>query len=78
MTDNLLALGSFAHDPQRILAAVNRLAFVRIECRVYVLKRIATKLGVAPFADAKDRAIISNDSQGALRHDWSLPHLTGE
>ena len=67
---NLLILRRFADDPQRILAAVQRLAIVGIECGLNLGIRTA-KLRATAFADGKS-GILFNDSQFALRHEYSL------
>jgi hypothetical protein len=67
----LLAFGRFAHDPQSVLAAVQRLALVGVKLDLNI--RIA-ELSVAPFADAKP---LFHDPQFALCHDRSLAHLGG-
>ena len=67
----LLAFGGFAHDPQGILAAVQRLALVGVELCLNVG---ILELGIAPFADAKP---LFHDPQFALRHDFSLAHREG-
>ena len=64
----LLVFGSFAHDPQRILAAVQRLAIVGIERGVNLGVRTA-KLRATAFADGKS-GIAFDNSQFALRHDY--------
>jgi len=70
----------FAHDPQSILAAVQRLAIVGIELplngRLRVAHvRVARELGVAAFADPEHRKVsnLFYDSQLTLRHENSLP-----
>ena len=66
----LLAFGSFAHDPQRILAAVQRLAIVGIECGLNLGIRTA-KLRATAFADGKS-GILFHDPECAFRHEYSL------
>lgn len=66
----LLAFGSFAHDPQRVLAAIQRLAIVGIECGPNLGVR-SIKLRTATFADAKG-GILFHDPQFAFRHEYSL------
>jgi hypothetical protein len=75
----LLAFGCFAHDPQRVLAAVHRLADVITEPLANFLYGVAGKtairleLGVAAFAYAEGRIpVISHDTQFALWHEDSL------
>ena len=67
----LFAFGCLAHDPQCILAAVRRLAFVSIELGLNVG---ILKLSTAPFTDSK---ALFHDPQFALRHDFSLAHWEG-
>jgi hypothetical protein len=66
----LLAFRSFAHDPQRVLAAVQRLALVGIE-RSLNLGGCAAKLGATTFAYGKSR-VLFHDPQFAPCHDYSL------
>lgn len=61
---------SFAHDSQRILAAVQRLAIVGIK-RSLNLGVCAVKLGATAFAYGKSR-ILFHDPQFALCHEDSL------
>ena len=74
MRNRLLVFGRFAHDPEGILAAVYRLAFVGVEL---CLKVGTLKLSVAPFADGDGRRGWFYDSQFALLHGFSLAHLAG-
>jgi len=53
---SLLSFRGLSHDPQRILAAFQRLALVGIEGGVDLLRGIAFELGIATFADADERA----------------------
>jgi hypothetical protein len=75
----LLVFGSFAHDPQRVLAAVHRFTDVTSELLANFLYRVAGKmairleLAIAAFAYAEGRSsIISHDPQFALCHEYSL------
>ena len=75
----LLVLGGFAHDPQRILAAVQGLADVRVELllngRLGIAHvGVARELSIAAFADSEYRSVpnLFHDSQIALRHEYSL------
>lgn len=70
----LLAFRGFSHDPQRILAAVHRLALVGIEL---CLNIGILELSIAPFTHADGRRALLYDPQFALLHDSSLAHLAG-
>ena len=74
MRSRLLVLGRFAHDPQRVLTAVYRLALVGIELCLNI--RIL-ELSVAPLAYADGRRGLFYDPQFALLHDCSLAHHAG-
>ena len=67
----LLIFGRFAHDPQRILTAVYRLALVGVELG---LNTLAFELRATSFADAK---ALFHDPQFSLLHNCSLAHLAG-
>ena len=80
----LLVFGHFAHDPQRVLAAVLRRAFMCIElllngrlCVAHV--GIARELGVATFADSEHWDVPNpfHDPKIPLWHTESLAHLAG-
>jgi len=74
MRNKLLIFGSFAHDPQCILAAIGRLAFVDIK----LCLNIGTlELRVAPFTYANGWRALLHDPQFALLHNCSLAHLAG-
>jgi hypothetical protein len=66
----LLAFRSFAHDPQRVLAAVRQLALMGIE-RGLNIGVCTVKLGATTFADGKS-GILFHDPQFALCHEYSL------
>ncbi len=66
----LFAVGRFADDSQRILAAVQRLAIVGIE-RSRDLGIRAVKLRTATFTNGKS-GILLHDSELALGHEYSL------
>lgn len=69
----LLAFGSFADDPQRVLAAVQRLAIVGVEGDLNLGVRTA-KLRATAFAD-REGGVLFHDPQFALCHAYSLaPH----
>ena len=84
----LLAFRGLTHDPQRVLTAVYRLAFVGIElvanayqCSIWVCQSLAhyAELSIAALTDAERWGLsgIFYDPQFALRHDCSLAHLAG-
>lgn len=69
MGNRLFIFGSFAHDPQGVLAAIGGLAFMVCQRIVYPLIGISRELGIAAFANAENRIPVAfNDSQFALRH----------
>ena len=68
----LLAFGSFAHDPQSILAAVYRFADVILEGGRNCFPRIGLELGIAAFTNADHHRSRFYDSQFSLWHDNSL------
>jgi hypothetical protein len=77
----LLAFGGLAHDPQRILATVYRLALVSVKLGENISVRggkAGLELRVAPFAhtDSRGRRLFY-DPQASVRHDRSLAHLAG-
>ncbi|MGC2851386.1 MAG: hypothetical protein WB556_15480 [Candidatus Acidiferrum sp.] len=74
MPNRLFIFGCFAHDSQRILAAVGQFALVGIEL---CLKVIALELGIASFAYADGRRTLLYDPQFAFWHVQSLAHLAG-
>jgi hypothetical protein len=80
----LFTFRGFLHDPQCVLAAIHRLAFVGIKLPLNVRLGISTvrvsgKLRVATLADSECRNVPDSlyDPKVALRHDWSLAHLAG-
>ena len=68
----LFVFRGFAHDSQRVLAAIYRLAFVRVELRLHVRP---FELSIAPFAYADGWRSSLHDPQVALCHNPSLAHL---
>lgn len=76
MRNRLFILGSFAHDPQSILATVCRLTFMGIKRGFNESFGIGLKLRIATLAYASYRWSFFHDSQLALRHTPSLAHLT--
>jgi hypothetical protein len=74
MKNRLFIFGSFAHDSQRILTAVHRLALVGVE----LCLNIGTlELSITPFAHANGWGRLLYDPQFALWHNCSLAHLAG-
>ena len=69
----LFVFRGLAHDPQRILATVYRLAFVGVEL---CLKISTLELSITPFADGEGRRGWFYDSKFAL-HGFSLAHSAG-
>jgi hypothetical protein len=77
----LFTFRGFAHDPQGVLAAIQRLALVLPkalydlvfgEYRVFIARQERT---IAVFADARHRVAEFHDPQIALGHDKSLRPL---
>lgn len=70
----LLAFRGFAHDPQGVLAAIQRLALVgiKLDLNVSILE-----LGIASLAHADGGRGLFHNPQFALRHDSSLAHRAG-
>ncbi len=78
MRNKLSVFDRFAHDPQGILAAVGRFAFVGIERRFNVSFGVSLKLGVATFAHADSWRDLFYYAQLALWHDYlNLMNLPG-
>ena len=71
---DLFVFCGFAHDPQRVLAAVHPFAFVGIEL---CLDIGVFELSVAPLADADSRRGLLYNPQLAFRHVQSLAHREG-
>jgi hypothetical protein len=69
----LLVFGGFAHDSQRILAAIYRLTFVGIELRLHVK---AFELRIASHAYGQNGFAVFPlyDPQLAIGHGLSLAH----
>ena len=80
MRNKLLVFRSFAHDPQRILAAIHRLALVGGEPSFNVgfgSSRVGVyrlELDIAGFTDSNDRRNKLDESQLSFRHALSFPH----
>ena len=79
-----MRFGAFAHDPHRVLASIQPLAFVRdelfLDVGVCILRSayslgICSELGIAIFTHAKHRNIILSfdDPKLAFRHAPSFP-----
>jgi hypothetical protein len=75
---DLFLFGGFAHDPQGVLAAVQRLTLVGFVLGRNIGYRIMLarfELGVAAFAHPNDRGrSLFNDPQASIRHGCSLTH----
>jgi hypothetical protein len=84
MTSRLLVFGCFSHDPQSILAAVYRLAFMAgkgfadLPFRSLCVRLSGLKLLIAGFTDAnhRGRGALYNP-EFPLLHDCSLAYLAG-
>ena len=82
MTSRLLVFGRLAHDPQGVLAAVYRLAFMAgkgfadLPFRSICVRLSGLKLLIACFTNAnhRGRGALYN-SEFPLLHDCSLAHL---
>jgi len=68
----LLIFRRFSDDPQGVLAAVHRIAFVGIKLCLNIR---SLELSIASFTNAKGRALFY-DSQFTL-HNFSLSHSAG-
>jgi hypothetical protein len=77
----LLTFRRFAHDPQRVLAAVHRLALVGFKLGGNIGSRIMLarfELSIAAFAHSDNRRRgFFNDPQTPVRHEASLAHMAG-
>jgi hypothetical protein len=71
----LLAFRGFLYDPQCVLAAIHRFAFVGIELPLNVRLGIST----VRVADSERRNVPDSlyDPKIAVGHNWSLAHLVG-
>jgi len=72
MRNRLLIFGRFAHDPQRILTAIYRFAFMRVELGLNIS---AFELSIATFAHANHGSGLFHNSQLAFQHTPILTHL---
>lgn len=84
MRNELLVFGCLAHDPESILAAVYRLAFMAgkgfadLPFRSVCVPLLGLKLLIAGFTDANHRGGGSlYHPEFPLLHDCSLAHLVG-
>jgi len=84
MKNKLFILGCFAHDPQSILAAVYRLAFMAgkgfadLPFRSICVRLSGLKLLIACFTNANHRGRDAlYNPEFSLLHDCSLAHLAG-
>jgi hypothetical protein len=76
MENRLLAFGRLAHDPQSVLAAIQRLAIMGIE-RGLNLGIRPTELRATALADSKS-GVLFHDSEVLFRHGDSLaPNTCG-
>jgi len=80
----LLSLGRFADDPQRVLAAIHRLALVGVELALdgrlcISTVRVSGELCVTSLADSKSRNVSGSlyDPKIAFSHVQSLAHREG-
>ena len=79
----LLAFGGFPHDPQSVLAAVQRDTFVSVKCKFNLELRINLRgsakleLGITALADTNRWQRVFDDSELAASHGLSLAHLAG-
>jgi hypothetical protein len=77
---HLLAVRRLSHDPQRVLAAVHRLAFMVSErlhdfCVCIVPRRlIRLELDIAALTHADGRMVFLYNPKTAFRHIQSLAH----
>jgi hypothetical protein len=76
----LFLIRGFAHDPQRILAAVDQFALVSVKLLLdgglgIPHVRVSRELGVTVFADSEHRNVPNSfdDPKIALRHETSFP-----
>ncbi len=74
MKSRLFIFGSFADDPQGILAAIGQFALVGSKGILKGLLRIALELRIATLTNTEHRRSVSCDSEIALWHDLSLAH----
>ena len=81
MRNRLLVFGGFTDDAQGVLAAVHRLALVRVklplDSRLRVpLGGVSRELSIAVFADSEYRNVSDplHDPKVALWHEDSLAH----
>lgn len=77
MRNSLLVFGGFAHDPQRVLTAINQFAFVSIKREIDALFGVTSKLKVAAFAHADHGRLLFNDPQATFWHNLSLAQSAG-
>jgi hypothetical protein len=75
MKNRLFIFGRFAHNSQRILAAVGQFALMRVERGYNFLVGFGLELQIAAFANTKQRRGFFYDSQTTLWHVLSLAHL---
>jgi hypothetical protein len=84
MRNRLLIFRSFAHNAQRVLTAVERLALVGVErslefgLRAIVTRLIGVELQIAALAHSKSVRWMLHDPQIAFRHNPSLAQCQGK
>jgi hypothetical protein len=85
MRSRLLAFSGFADDPRSVLAAVHRLASMRVELLLdgglgIPHVGVTRELGVAAFADSEHWDVPDSfyDPKIALCHRESLAHSAGK
>ena len=81
---SLLVFGRFVYDPQSVLAAIHRFAFVSVELLLngglgVSHVGVSRELGIAAFADSEHWNVPDSlyDPKIALGHVGSLAHLAG-
>jgi hypothetical protein len=72
--NRLFVFGGFAHDSQRILAAVRKLTFVHVKLSPY-FSNGACELSIASLADGHHGRVQFNETKLAPQHDSSLAQL---
>jgi hypothetical protein len=74
MKNRLFIFGSFADNPQGILAAIGQFALVGSEGILKGLLGITLELRIATLTNTEHRRGVSYDSEIVLWHDLSLAH----
>lgn len=84
MRNRLLVFRGFADDTQGVLATVEGLTLVRVECpldfsfRAIVPRLVGVELRTATFTDAKHARGAFYDPKIAFRHESSVPQAEGQ